>query len=220
MRLSALVVAAFVVSGPAAAQSWTEYAYPEYNFAVSFPAAPRTETVTYQAPDGRAVEAHVYAATLDHAAFKMTIVDFADPALQENAVIANAVKLLSDGREIKVDIPARINRVYGRQLSMVGPDGSHSSAAVFYHRGRLYQIEGKVIPPDSDSAAIRFQQSLVFTGRDSNRAADAGEPRRRCRDARAADAQGAAAAADGQLANEARCRGGREGRREYQPQNQ
>src|ERR1700744_270064 len=100
MRLTALVVAAFVVSGPAAAQSWTEYAYPEYNFAVSFPAAPTTETVTYQAPDGHAVEAHVYAATLDHAAFKMTIVDFADPALQENAVIANAVKLLSEGREI------------------------------------------------------------------------------------------------------------------------
>jgi hypothetical protein len=51
-------------------------------------------------------------------------------------------------------------------------DGSHSSAAVFYLNGRLYEIEGKVLPPESDALAIRFQQSLVFMRGVSNRSAD------------------------------------------------
>jgi hypothetical protein len=41
MRSIPLIVAAFVASGPAAAQSWEEYSYPKYAFAVVFPAKPQ-----------------------------------------------------------------------------------------------------------------------------------------------------------------------------------
>ena len=34
MRLLAFIVAVFVAGGPAAAQSWKEYAYPAYAFTV------------------------------------------------------------------------------------------------------------------------------------------------------------------------------------------
>jgi hypothetical protein len=40
MGLSGITLVAFVNSGPAVAQSWTQYSCPEYSFAVSFPAAP------------------------------------------------------------------------------------------------------------------------------------------------------------------------------------
>jgi hypothetical protein len=184
MRMIATVFAVVVASAPAYAQSWKEYAYPSYSFAVSFPAEPKIETTTYQAVDGRPVEARVYSVTQDSAVFTMTIVDLSDPAAEENAVIDHAIKTLAQGGEIKVNIPARINRVYGRQLSIVGQDGSHSAAAVFYQKGRLYQIEGRVLPAGSDAAAIRFQQSLVFTGGESNRPPDAARgPRRSCRGA-------------------------------------
>jgi hypothetical protein len=54
--------------------------------------------------------------------------------------------------------------VFGRQLSILGADGSRSSVALFYHDGRLYQIEGRSLPPgNATSDAIRFQQSLIFT---------------------------------------------------------
>ena len=59
MRLIAFALAAFVASGPAAAQSWQEYSYPAYSFTVAFPADPQIETTTYQLADGRSVEAHV-----------------------------------------------------------------------------------------------------------------------------------------------------------------
>jgi hypothetical protein len=35
----------------------------------------------------------------------------------------------------------------------------HSSAAIFYLNGRLYEIEAKVLPPESNALAIRFQQA-------------------------------------------------------------
>ena len=53
MRSIPLVLAAFVASGPAAAQSWEEYSYPKYAFAVTFPAKPQVEGTTYQVADIR-----------------------------------------------------------------------------------------------------------------------------------------------------------------------
>jgi hypothetical protein len=45
--------------------------------------------------------------------------------------------------------------------------------AVFDYKGRLYQIEGKSVSTENDAAAaIRFVQSLVFTGGGSNRSPD------------------------------------------------
>jgi hypothetical protein len=165
MRLIALVLATFVAGSPAAAQSWTEYSYPDYAFTVSFPAEPKVETTTYPSADGRSAPARVYTATHDGGVFKMTVVDLTNAALEESAVIDHAIRTLSQGSEIKLDIPHRISRVFGRQLSIRAADGSHSSVAVFYYKQRLYQIEGKVAG-NSTADAIRFQQSLVFTDSD------------------------------------------------------
>jgi hypothetical protein len=176
MRPITFALAAIVASGPAAAQSWQEYAYPEYAFAVAFPADPQIETTTYQAADGRSVQARVYSVRQNNITFKMTVADFGDTKPQETAVIDHAIKTLSAGGEVKVNIPHRIYRVYGRQLSIVGADGSHSTAAVFDYKGRLYQIEGKALPGGSGGnvqfETTRFQQSLTFTDGGSNRSED------------------------------------------------
>jgi len=76
-------------------------------------------------------------------------------------VIDHAIKALSEGSEVGVNIPHRVNRVFGRQLSVVGLGSIRSMVAVFDYKGRLYQIEGKSVSTDDDAAAIRFVQSLV-----------------------------------------------------------
>jgi len=209
MRVIAFVLAAFVASGPAAAQSWKEYVYP--SFTVSFPAEPKIETTTYKTADGRSFAAHVYSATKDGVAFKMMVADLADPTLEESVVIDDAIKTLAQGGEVKVNIPHRINRVFGRQVSITGADGSHSTAAVFYYNGQLYEIEGKALPGSSGGPAdtIRFQQSLIFTDGGSNRSQDAVRDafranRRACRDAPQVAAN--SAAPDGGRADDPRCR--------------
>jgi hypothetical protein len=171
LTVSAAVLFLAAAAPAAAAQTWMEYAYPTDFFSVAFPATPKVETVSYQSVDGRPVEARIYSVSQDGGLFKMTVADLVDPALQETAVLDHAVKLLAQGSTIKVDIPHRISRVYGRQLSLAAADGSYSSVAVFFHKQRLYQIEGTVLPGavTTTSDAIRFQQSLAFTDDSTNR---------------------------------------------------
>jgi hypothetical protein len=169
MRLIAFVMAAFVVSVPAAAQEWQEYNYPEDSFAVMFPAAPHVEKTTQAVADGRSVPARVYSLRQDKSEFTMTVADLDNTGLQEKDVIDYAVKMLSAGGEVKANYPHRIYQVYGRQLNIVGKDGSRSTAAMFNIYGRLYQIEAKVLPGGNDIDLIRFQQSLVFDRGVSNR---------------------------------------------------
>jgi hypothetical protein len=171
MRLVAFLIASLFAAWPAAAQSWREYTYPNYSFAVSFPADPTIETKTYQTADGTPAEARIYSVARDNSIFTMTVVDLSNIQTEENVVIDHAIKTLSQAGEVKLDIPHRISRVYGRQLSIAGRDGSHSSIAVFYYQRRLYQIEGVALPSGADATAdaIRFQQSLVFTNNAANR---------------------------------------------------
>jgi hypothetical protein len=183
MRVAVMLVAGVLVAGSVAqAQGWQEYTYPTYSFGVAFPTEPKVETTTYAAPDGRTVPAHVFSVAQSDAVFKMTVVEL--PGMEESAVIDHAIKTLAQGAEIKLDIPARVARVFGRQLSIVGADGQRSSDAIFYHLGRLYQIEGKAISGnEAPSYAIRFQQSLIFTGGETNRPDIVREVRRNCRNA-------------------------------------
>jgi hypothetical protein len=174
MRLIVFIAAMVVGLGPAVAQSWREYSYPDQFFTVAFPADPQTETTTYHIADNRSVEAHVYSVRQDNTLFKVTVAELADTGLEESAVIDHAIKMMSESGEVKVNIPHRVNRVYGRQLSIVGADGMRSMVALFDYNGRLYQIEGNALPTGNDGTAdaIRFVQSLIFTGGGSNRSAE------------------------------------------------
>jgi hypothetical protein len=163
MHLIAFILAALVASGPAAAQSWKEYEYPDYNFTIAFPGEPRVDTTAYQASDGRSVEARVYSVVQDGAEFKVTIADLSHTQMSEGAVMAYAVFTLSRGGEVKIDIPHSTRRIIGRQASIDGIDGSQIYASIFFHHRRLYQIEGKVPAGGSTADAIRFQQSFDFT---------------------------------------------------------
>jgi hypothetical protein len=197
MRPIVFILAAFVFGGPAVAQNWQEYSYPDQFFTAAFPADPQMETTTYQVAADRSVEAHVYSVYQDTALFKVTIAEVADTGLEESAVIDHAIKTLSEGGEVKVNIPHRVNRVFGRQLSIAGPNDIRSMVAVFDYKGRLYQIEGRSVSTENDAVAIRFVQSLVFTGGGSNRPPDEiRAARAACRGAAApdiADAPGAEA---------------------------
>jgi len=174
MRPLILISALLVFASPAVAHDWQEYSYPDHSFRVTFPAAPQIEATTYRVTDDREVEAHVYSVRRDNAEFKVTVAELADAGLEPTAVIDYAIKTLSKGGEVKVDLPHHIMSVFGRQLSIVEVDGSRVAVALFAYHERLYQIEGKSLPAGNDATAdaIRFVQSLIFTGSASNPSAE------------------------------------------------
>jgi hypothetical protein len=208
MRPTLLIPALLVFTVPAGAQSWQEYSYPDYSFRISFPADPQSEATAYRVTDDRTVEAQVYAVRSANAEFKVTVADLGNTGLDENVVIDHAVKALSEGGEAKINIPHRINRVFGRQLSIVEGDGSRVAVALFDYNGRLYQGEGKSLATGNDGTAdaIRFVQSLIFTGGGSNRSAEQIQAGRVACDGAGGAGTAAFSSAPGYARFEIRCR--------------
>jgi hypothetical protein len=177
MRPIAFVLATFVASAPATAQGWEEYSYPDYAFSVAFPANPQVDTTTYQIADNRSVPARIYSVRQANVVFSMIVAELKGTNLKESAVVDHAIKMLSQSATVRLNIPARIYQVYGRQLTVEGADGSRSMVQLFDYKNRLYQIEAKALPdqnvsnPQSD--VIRFHQSLDFTDGGSNRSEEA-----------------------------------------------
>ena len=168
MRLMVILSSSIALwAGAAVAEGWSEYSYPDLGFAVSFPSDPTMETIPYKTADGTTTNEVVYTVRQGAGIYSIAVADLSNAALDETAVINQAVQQLRDKGNIRLDIPARVQRNYGRQLSVVGKDGSHSAVAIFFADHKLYQIEG-TIRADSDDPnsgdAIRFQQSLRFIG--------------------------------------------------------
>jgi hypothetical protein len=177
MRSIAFVLATLVATAPAAAQGWKEYSYPDYAFSVAFPANPQVNTTTYQITDNRSVPARIYSARQANVVFSMIVAELKGTNLEESAVVDHAIKMLSQSATVRLNIPARIYQVYGRQLTVEGADGSRTMVQLFDYKNRLYKIEAKALPgqnvgnPQSD--VVRFHQSLDFTDGGSNRSEEA-----------------------------------------------
>jgi len=162
-----LITAVGFWASSAAADTWKEYAYPDLGFAVSFPADPVKEMLSYKAADGTTASETLFSVRDGADVYKVAVIDLHDSAIEGTTAIGQAVSQLREKAEVRLDIPARVNRTLGRQLSLVGSDASHSTVALFYADHRLYEIEGTVLKGSDDpnsGDAIRFQQSLQFTG--------------------------------------------------------
>ena len=112
---------------PAAAQGWGEDSYPDFAFPVAFPANPQVDTTTYQITDNCSVPARiaasrflVYSVRQANVVFSMIVAELKDTNLKESAVVGHAIKMLSQNATVRLNIPARIYRVYGRQLTSKG----------------------------------------------------------------------------------------------------
>jgi hypothetical protein len=160
-----LAFAALAAMATPAWAAWDIYSYPEAKFAAQFPAQPQVAAGTYRTTAGLDVPAQHYRAQEGKVAYILTIADFSGTAVDKEAALADAVKAFGQQGEVTVDVEARINSEYGRELSVERRDGGRDIVAAFFFDQHLYLLNGRASPPDpkADSAnLIRFQQSLNF----------------------------------------------------------
>ena len=164
--LAALGLACAVwLAAAAPALAWDIYSYPEAKFAAQFPSEPQIGPAKYRTAAGLDLPAQRYWAQEGNVAYSLLLADFTGTALDKDAVIADAVKAFGQEGEVLVDVEARINREYGRELSIKRKDGGHDIVAVFFFDDHLYVLNGRAAAPDPTAATahlIRFQQSLNF----------------------------------------------------------
>jgi len=164
---------ALLAAGAARAQDWREYAYPDQGFSAQFPAKPTVTNIRYKA-GALDAPARLYAARAGSVDYSITVADLSASTAGRDAAIAEAVRALSASGQVKVDVTERIDRQFGRELTLIGADGKQTATAVFYVDKRLYILEGRA-EPASAPLAVRFQQTLQFVDKD-------GKPPRRPED--------------------------------------
>ena len=163
----AVLLAALLSPAAALAQEWKAYSYPVSGFAVQFPAPPTVEKSTLRTAAGAVLPTTRYAVRQERSVYTLDVVDFSGVDADEKSTIAAAEKSFGATGKVTVAIDARINRSFGRELSVTGPDGSRSAVAIFFVNKLLYTLVGEALPPDAiekSGDSIRFQESLQFIG--------------------------------------------------------
>jgi len=162
-----LLILLAAAAGRAGAQTWEPYSFSESGFTAQYPARPSASAGSYTTSTGLVVPAMTYKAEQDGVTYSVTVADFSGKPPGQDAAIEDGVKVLARTGEIKVDARARIDRDWGRELSIAGRDGTLTAAAVFFVKGKLYVLTGTVSPSASPTAAMRatrFEETLEFDG--------------------------------------------------------
>ncbi len=166
-RTALVLMAAWLAPAVALAQDWKDYSYPDPGFAVQFPTPPTVEKSDFKTPAGASLPMTRYTARQDGIDFALDVVDFSSADADPKSTIAEAEKTFGASGKVTVAIDARVNREFGRELSVEGDDGSRSAVAIFFVNKHLYLLVGEALPPNAKAKsgdAIRFQQSLQFIG--------------------------------------------------------
>lgn len=165
--LVAIATITGVIPAVAGAQTWKVYSYPEAGFSIQFPAPPSVQMSTTQSSAGTALPLTRYQVKGERVLYTLSVVDYSSTHADATRTIAETEKSFSASGKVTVAIDARVNRSFGRELSVAGQDGSRSAVAIFFVNQHLFTLVGQSLPPDAierSGDAIRFQESLQFTG--------------------------------------------------------
>jgi hypothetical protein len=165
--LVAIVTAACFIPAAASAQEWKSYPYPDAGFAIQFPAAPTVEMSTFKTAAGVSLPMTRYSVRQEGIVYRLDVVDYSSTTAESTATIAEAEKSFGASGKVTVAIDARVNRSYGRELSVTGSNGSRSAVALFFVNKHLFTLVGESLPPNAiqrSGDTVRFQESLQFTG--------------------------------------------------------
>jgi hypothetical protein len=162
-----LLVGAALLPGLAQAQGWQEYSYPDQGVAFQLPAAPSVQDTTAATPTGVTAPVKTYRAEGDRIVYTLRIFDLSKAQVNAGTIVADTEKALVGAGKVAVAVDSRINRQFGRELTVNAADGSRLTVALFYFNQHLYELVAKAMPPDPadrSAQAIHFQQSLQFVG--------------------------------------------------------
>jgi len=161
-----LGVAFAAASGQATAAAWHGYISHPLGFAFAAPGEPRVETGTYRSAVVGERPTLIYRFMDDNIEYKAVVIDLSDQADNAATLLGEAEYLFQDNKKVLMDAFGRVDRQYGRRLTIDLPDkGGRSMASFYFVNGRIVSLQATVLPANGDYAtpeASRFVDSLTF----------------------------------------------------------
>ena len=169
MRSTALAIlagAALAATTAPAMAAWHSYISHPLGFAFAAPGALKVEKGTYRAPVAGAHDTIVYRFVDNDIEYKAEVIDMGDKANDAATLLGEAEYVFQDGRKVLMDAFGRVDRQYGRKLTIDLPDNAGRTTAAFYFiNGRIVSLQATVLPAngDYDTPELgRFVDSISF----------------------------------------------------------
>lgn len=169
MRFSALAVAAsavlLVLSAPASA-AWKGYISHPLGFAFQAPGEMTPGKATYKGAVAGTRDAITWTTTQDNVVYEAIVADTTAEQNQSATLLGEAEYVFQDGKKLLMDSFGRVDRHYGRKLSIDLPNNGGRRIGCFYFvNGRIISLQATILPANGDydnPDVARFVDSITF----------------------------------------------------------
>ena len=169
MRLTAwatLVAAALAAMTVPAIAAWRGYISHPLGFAFAAPGELKMEKGTYGGAVAGQHDTVVYRFVDDDIEYKVVVIDMRDKANDAATLLGEAEYAFQEDKKVLMDAFGRVDRQYGRKLTIDLPNNAGRSTAAFYFiNGRIVSLQATVLPANGDYDTPemgRFVDSITF----------------------------------------------------------
>jgi hypothetical protein len=149
-----------------ATAAWRGYISHPLGFAFAAPGEPKIEKGTYRGVVAGERNTLVYRFFDDNIDYRAVVIDMTDKASDSASLLGEAEYLFQENKKLLMDSFGRVDRQYGRKLTVDLPDnGGRSTAAFYFVNGRIISLQATVLPQNGDydtAQMARFVDSLTF----------------------------------------------------------
>jgi hypothetical protein len=169
MRLRALAIwvgAALAATSAPATAAWRGYISHPLGFAFAAPGELKVEKGTYRGAVAGARDTVIYRFTDDDIEYKAVVIDVSDKANDAATLLGEAEYNFQDGKKVLMDTFGRVDRQFGRKLTVDLPNNAGRASSAFYFiNGRIVWLQATVLPANGDYDTPemgRFVDSITF----------------------------------------------------------
>jgi hypothetical protein len=164
--LAILVSAALTAMTAPAIAAWHGYISHPLGFAFAAPGELKVEKGTYRGAVAGPRDTVVYRFVDDDIEYKVVVVDMSDRANDAANLLGEAAYIFQEDKKVLMDTFGRVDRQYGRKLTIDLPDNAGRATAAFYFiNGRIISLQATVLPANGDYDTPdmgRFVDSITF----------------------------------------------------------
>ena len=169
MRLTALAIllgAGLMAIATPAQAAWRSYISHPLGFSFAAPGELKVEKGTYRGAVAGARDSVVYSFVDDDIEYKVVVVDMNDKANDAATLLGEAGYIFQEDKKVLMDTFGRVDRQFGRKLTIDLPNnGGRSTAAFYFVNGRMVWLQATVLPANGDYETpdmARFVDSITF----------------------------------------------------------
>ena len=166
MALAILVGAALMAMPTPVMAAWRAYISHPLGFSFSAPGELKVEKGAYRGAVAGARDTLVYGFVDDNIEYKVVVIDMSDKANDAATLLGEAGYIFQEDKKVLMDTFGRVDRQFGRKLTIDLPNNSGRATAAFYFiNGRIISLQATVLPASGDYDSpepARFIDSIAF----------------------------------------------------------